>query len=110
VDYLKGINAAVTICDLEGTLVYMNEKSQEVFKDDGGKELIWKSIYDCHPEPARTKVKDLISGGTTNIYTVEKKGVKKIIYQSPWRNEQGIAGMVEISIELPAELPHFVRT
>lgn len=108
-DWLKQINAAVTICDEQGMIVYMNERSEEVFETDGGKELIGKSVFDCHPEPALSKLKELLSGGTTNVYTIEKNGKKKIIYQSPWRNENAIAGMIEISFELPVEMPHFVR-
>jgi transcriptional regulator with PAS, ATPase and Fis domain len=109
VDWLKQINAAVTICDEQGMIVYMNERSEEVFETDGGKELVGKSVFDCHPEPALSKLKELLSSGGTNVYTIEKNGKKKIIYQSPWRTENAVAGMIEISFELPAELPHFVR-
>ena len=108
-DWLKQLTAAVTVCDKQGTIVYMNEKSELVFESDGGKDLIGKSLFDCHPEPASTKIKEMLSDGSTNIYTIEKNGKKKIIYQSPWRNEKAIAGMIEISIELPDEMNHFVR-
>ena len=108
-EYLQEINAAVTICDMQGIIVYMNDRSAEVFKNDGGRGLIGKSLFDCHPEPSLTKVKNLLSNGTTNIYTIEKNGKKKIIYQSPWFKENIICGFVEISYELPIEMPHFVR-
>ncbi|MHB1049636.1 MAG: PAS domain-containing protein [Bacteroidota bacterium] len=107
--YFDHINAAVTICDRTGSIVYMNERSAEVFKNDGGRELIGKSLFDCHPEPALTKVKELLSTGSTNIYTIEKHGKKKLIYQSPWLTNGVLSGMVEISIELPEEMKHFVR-
>ncbi|MFA6456626.1 MAG: PAS domain-containing protein [Bacteroidota bacterium] len=107
--YFDNINAAVTVCDSEGVIVYMNDKSQEVFKNDGGKELIGKSLFDCHPEPALSKVQELMASGRTNIYSIEKLGKKKLIYQSPWY-ENGInKGMVELSIELPEEMAHFIR-
>jgi len=108
-DWLKGINAAVTICDKQGIIVYMNEKSEQVFKNDGGKDLIGKNLFACHPEPALTKLKKILADGSTNVYTIEKNGQKKIIYQSPWFNEKIIEGMVEISFELPNEMQHFVR-
>ena len=108
-DWLKEIDAAVTICDNQGTVVYMNEKSAEVFKSDGGKDLIGSSLFDCHPEPALTKLKTLLSDGSTNIYTIEKNGKKKMIYQTPWRKENNIAGLVEISFEIPNDINHFVR-
>lgn len=108
-NYLDEINAAVTVCDTDGTIVYMNERSAQVFNSDGGKELIGKSLFDCHPEPALSKVKELLTNGTTNIYSIEKNGMKKIIFQSPWFTKKTIGGMIEISIELPAEVRHFVR-
>ena len=108
-DWLKEINAAVTICDNDGIIVYMNEKSEQVFKNDGGKDLIGRSLFGCHPEPALTKLKEMLNDGSTNVYTIEKNGKKKIIYQAPWFKENVIEGMVEISYELPNEIQHFVR-
>ena len=53
----------------------------------------------------------MLAEGTTNTYTVEKNGVKKLIHQTPWRDEEGkIAGLVEFSTVLPADMPHYVRT
>ncbi len=89
--------------------MYMNEKSEHIFERDGGKDLIGKSVFDCHPEPASTKIKEMLSAGSTNVYTIEKNGKKKIIYQSPWRNENAVGGMIEISFEIPIEMNHFVR-
>jgi transcriptional regulator with PAS, ATPase and Fis domain len=108
-DWLKGINAAVTICDNEGIIVYMNEKSEDVFKDDGGKDLMGQSLFGCHPEPALAKLKDMLQHGSTNVYTIEKNGKKKLIYQSPWLSTGVVRGMIEISIELPADMEHFIR-
>ena len=45
-----------------------------------------------------------------NVYTIEKHGIKKLIYQAPWYRDGEFAGLVELAIELPAELPHFVRS
>jgi len=47
--------------------------------------------------------------GESNTYTVEKNGVKKLIYQTPWFEDGKVAGMVEFSIVLPTEIPHYVR-
>ena len=47
----------------------------------------------------------------TNAYTIEKAGVKKLIYQAPWfRADGAFGGLVELSMVIPAEMPHFVRT
>ncbi|NLH89266.1 MAG: PAS sensor protein, partial [Treponema sp.] len=44
-----------------------------------------------------------------NVYTIEKQGVHELIYQARWRHNDVIAGMVELSIEIPAKMPHYVR-
>ena len=36
--------------------------------------------------------------------------VKKLIYQTPWWKEDGqFGGLIEYSIEIPFEMPHYVR-
>ena len=51
----------------------------------------------------------MLADGSTNVYTIEKDGKKKIIYQTPWINKNIIEGMVEISFNIPNEMPHFIR-
>ncbi len=51
----------------------------------------------------------LLATGERNVYTIEKLGVKKLIYQTPWYQDGVFAGLVELSLEIPAEMPHFVR-
>jgi len=46
---------------------------------------------------------------TTNTYTIEKAGIKKIIHQSPLYENGIFSGMIEMSFELPSSLPHFIR-
>ena len=47
----------------------------------------------------------------TNAYTIEKAGVKKLIYQAPWFHDGGVfGGLVELSMVIPMEMPHFIRT
>lgn len=108
-DWLKEINAAVTVCDSNGIIIYMNEKSEQVFENEGGKKLIGSNLFGCHPEPALTKLKEMMADGSTNVYTIEKNGNKKIIYQTPWFNENTFGGFIEISFNIPFEMPHFIR-
>ena len=107
-EWVKDFPGAVTVCDAQGIIIEMNDKARQTFGPD--KELIGKSVFDCHPEPARTKLRELLATGRTNAYTIEKNGVHKLIYQSPWFRDGSIAGLVELSLEIPAALPHFVRT
>ena len=46
---------------------------------------------------------------TINAYTITKKGRRKMMYQSPWRKDGQVAGMVEISMVIPDEMPHYDR-
>ena len=52
-DYFKEVNLAVTICDKEGKILEMNDKSRKTFLKPGQEDLIGKNVLDCHPEPAR---------------------------------------------------------
>ncbi len=100
---------SIIVCDPDGIILEMNDAAAKNYAADGGYQLIGSNMLDCHPEPARTKVKALLAEGKRNVYTIEKKGVKKFIYQSPWYRGGVYAGFVEFSIEIPAELPHFIR-
>ncbi len=87
----------------------MNAKSAKTFEKDGGLKLIGTNVLDCHPEPARAKLRAIMDEHKTNVYTIEKAGVKKFIYQTPWFRDGVYAGVVELAIEIPFEMPHFIR-
>lgn len=108
--WIKEFPAAVTVCDAEGILLEMNDKAAKTFEADGGRKLIGSNMLDCHPEPSRTKTERLLLSRERNVYTIEKNGVKKIIYQSPWYKNGEYAGFVELSLEIPFEMPHFIRS
>lgn len=100
---------AVTICDPDGVILDMNERSAQAFAADGGRDLIGTNMLDCHPEPARSKVAELLRIQQKNVYTIEKRGVNKLIYQTPWFENGEYRGFIELSLEIPAEMPHFIR-
>ncbi|GAB4480661.1 MAG: hypothetical protein OHK0031_01990 [Anaerolineales bacterium] len=108
-NWLKEFPAAVTVCDPDGILLEMNDKAAQTFASDGGYALIGKNMLDCHPAPARVKAERLLAARQKNVYTIEKRGIKKLIYQSPWYQNGQYAGFVELSLEIPFELPHFLR-
>jgi transcriptional regulator with PAS, ATPase and Fis domain len=101
--------AAITVCDAAGCILEMNDRSAEVNAADGGRALIGRNVLDCHPEPARSKLADLLGAGRTSVYTIRKKGKKKLILQSPWFARGRYAGLVEITFEIPEDMPHFDR-
>ena len=51
----------------------------------------------------------MLKNPRTNAYTIEKNGIKKLIYQSPWFEKDEFMGFVELSLEIPFEMPNFVR-
>jgi transcriptional regulator with PAS, ATPase and Fis domain len=107
--WVKEFSGAVMVCNPDGIILEMNDKSAETFVEDGGRALIGKNVLDCHPEPARGKLERLMDKRQANIYTIEKNGVKKLIYQAPWYADGEYAGFIELSLEVPFEIPHFVR-
>lgn len=107
--WVQQFAGAVTVCDPDGVILEMNDKSVSAYRDQGGAALIGTNMLDCHPEPARTKTRELLDSRRTNVYTIEKKGQKKLICQAPWYQDGQYRGFIELSLELPAEMLHFVR-
>jgi hypothetical protein len=99
----------ITVSDVNGIIVEMNDKAAVGFAEDGGVGLIGSNVFDCHPEPSRAKLMELYKTHKVNVYTIEKKGVKKLVYQTPWFSEGKFAGYVELLLEIPFDLPHFIR-
>ncbi|MCX6538448.1 MAG: PAS domain-containing protein [Acidobacteria bacterium] len=108
-DWVNEFPGAVTVCDRDGIIVAMNDTSARTFEADGGRALIGRNMLDCHPEQARTRLADLLAAPRVNAYTIEKRGVRKLIYQAPWYQHGAYQGVVELSLELPSPMPHFVR-
>ncbi len=107
--WVKEFPGAATVCNREGIILEMNEKAFKTFEKYGGASLIGKNLLDCHPEPAKSKLKELLETQKRNAYTIEKNGIKKIIYQSPWYENGEYMGFVELSLEIPLDMPNFVR-
>lgn len=108
-EWIKEFPGAVTVCDAEGKILEMNDKACITFQKDGGAALIGKSVLDCHPEHAREKIKQMMAGRSVNCYTIEKNGVKKMIYQAPWYEDGRYMGLVELVMEIPFDLPNYLR-
>lgn len=106
-DVLNG-DFAVTVCDKLGAIIYMNEKAKKTFEEYGS-DMIGKNILDCHPEPAKSKLADMLVKQKKNVYTIEKSGKKKLIYQSPFYKNGDYEGFYELSLEIPFEMKNFRR-
>ena len=105
--WAEEMNCAVTVCDAEGVILYMNSRSRETYAKHGN--LIGKNLLGCHNERSRGIIEHLLETGGQNVYTIEKHGVRKLIYQSAWKEDGKVMGLCEISIVLPDEIPHYRR-
>ena len=106
-DYLKGLNIAITISAKDGEILYQNDSSIEVNGDARGRDLM-----KCHNERSQQIIRHLLDDAATNVYTISKKGKKKLIYQTPWYEDdakQIVGGLIEFSIILPEDMPHYDR-
>jgi hypothetical protein len=101
-DEFKG---SITVCDRDGVIIYINQHAQ----NQSAKDLLGTNLLGCHPEPARSKVEAMLSTPTFNSYTIEKKGIKKMVHQSPHFRDGVFSGIIEISFEIPKEMLHFNR-
>lgn len=108
-DYFEEVDVAVTVCAKDGTILDMNGKSRKTNLRPGQESILGQNVLDCHPEPARSLLEDMLRNPRTNVYTVEKEGLKKLIFQTPWYDEGEYAGFMELSMVLPESIPHRVR-
>jgi transcriptional regulator with PAS, ATPase and Fis domain len=108
-DWIKEFPSAITVCDKKGIILAMNDKAKLTFIRFDSDNLIGKNLLDYHNENSCKKINEMLSTHKPNSYTIEKNGIKKIIHQSPWFSKRGFAGLVEISIEIPKDMPHFIR-
>ena len=106
-DWAKEMNCAVTVCDKEGIIIYMNDKAKDTFAKHG--DLVGKSLIPCHNDNSRAIIAKLLETGGTNAYTIQKNGLKKMIYPTAWNENGEVAGLVEISMVIPEDLPHYIR-
>ena len=107
-DWAEEIHCAVTICDTEGKILYMNQRSRETF-NHAGESRIGTSLMPCHNERSQQIIRDMLANDHTHCYTISKGGRRKLIYQTPWRENGEVKGLVEISIVLPDDMPHYNR-
>lgn len=104
IDFFKTVKGSITVSDTEGNILYMNDKAASTFGS-----MVGQNMMGCHNSHSQDIIKRLVEEGDSNAYTIEKNGVKKIIYQTPWYNDGTVGGLVEFSFEIPFDMPHHVR-
>ncbi|MBR1769513.1 MAG: diguanylate cyclase [Bacteroidales bacterium] len=101
---------AITVTDEKGDFIDMNAHSRRVNLKSPDDNIIGKNIMGCHNERSQAIINHMMSSKECNVYTITKKGQKKLIYQSPWYKDNGdFGGLVELSLVIPFEMPHYDR-
>ena len=107
--WVESFPGMVTVCDPDGAILAMNDAAIRAFAERGGAKLIGQNSLDCHPGKSREQFAELLRTPRMNVYTTEKNGLHKLIYQCPWQRAGKSAGLLEIVVDIPAKLPHFIR-
>ncbi|HCM58994.1 MAG TPA: diguanylate cyclase [Bacteroidales bacterium] len=110
INWAEELGVAITVSDSSGKIVYMNGKSASTFANEGGKSLLESSLRECHKPESWQKILQILDTGRANCYTIEKNGIKKMIFQAPWYENGITAGLVELSMEIPFVMEHFIRS
>ena len=107
--WVKELPAEIMVCDSSGIILEMNAQAEVLFANDGGRGLLGTQVLACHPDPSRGKLETMLDKQTSNSYFNTENGEKRFFFQSPWYTTSQYAGFVEISFEVPEEIPHFAR-
>lgn len=109
IDWAREFSVAITVTDSDGKIIYMNDKSGATFGKYGGMDLVGSNLRDCHKPESWEKITGLMETNESNCYTIEKDGIKKLICQAPWYEQGKPSGLVELSVEIPFVMEHFIR-
>jgi len=107
--WLEELPCSVMVCDKKYKVVYMNQRAAEAHKEDGGMALLGTNLMECHPPKAQKKLREVMTSGRPNVYSIEKNGVKRQIFQSQWKVKGHVSGLVELNFEIPWDMPHHKR-
>ncbi len=91
---LEADRAAVVICDPGHTIIYMNPAAVERYRRWGGKELLGKSLLDCHNARSREMIIRIVdrfgrSRDNDLVYTSYNEKENKDVYMVALRNDAG---------------------
>jgi len=107
-NWAEDIDGAITVCDAEGRVIFMNKRSRETFNKPG-QTMVGQSMMPCHNERSQAIIRHMLATGESHCYTITKKGKRKLIFQTPWKEGDEVRGLVEFSFVLPDDMPHYDR-
>lgn len=91
---LEADRAAVVICDLEHTIIYMNPTAIRRYDRWGGAALLGKSLLACHNEKSREMIRKVVDWFRADaahnlVYTSHNEKENKDVYMVALRNDSG---------------------
>lgn len=107
--WLEELPCSVMICDKNYKILYMNEKSAEDHAKDGGRKMVGTDLMECHPPEAQAKMRKMLASGRSNVYTMQLKRKKKLVYQCQWKKGRSVGGLFQLVFEVPSEIPNIVK-
>lgn len=96
--YMKSVidmdRAAVVICSLDHTIIYMNPAAVRRYAKRGGKALIGRSLLECHNEKSNEMIEKIVawfgkSAENNMIYTYYNEKENKDVYMVALRDDDG---------------------
>ena len=54
-EWPQAVNCAITVCDTDGVILYMNERARATFASHG--DLIGKNLFACHSPQSQEKIR-----------------------------------------------------
>ena len=91
---LEQDRAAVVLCDLEHTIIYMNPAAGERYAKRGGMALVGKSLFDCHSPKSNEMIEKVVAWFSQDkshnlIYTYRNDKENKDVYMVALRDQSG---------------------
>ena len=91
---LEADKAAVVICDLDHTIIYMNPMAINRYEKWGGKNLVGQSLLNCHNEKSREMILKVLewfgkSKDNNIVYTSYNEKENKDVYMVALRDDDG---------------------
>jgi PAS domain-containing protein len=108
-EWIATYPAEIIVCDRAGIILEMSDLAVRIYEKEGGAQLIGRSVFDHHAEPARSQMMSVVNQRKHVIYTTEKRGQKKLVSIAPWKRDGTYAGFVLVVLDLPANLPNIAK-
>lgn len=97
---LEQDRAAVVICNLEHTIIYMNPAAIQNYAKRGGEKLIGQSLLDCHNAESVKRIQQVIDWFAADashnlVYTFHNEKQNKDVYMVALRDGDKLIGYYE---------------